>query len=190
MLNATSAKKTVTLTNNGTATLTISSIAITGDFAQTNTCSTSVAAGASCSISITSTPSAIGTRSSTLSVTDNSSGSPQTVAVSGTGTQVKLAPTTLTFGSQAVNTTSAAQTITLTNVGSTSLNVTGISIIGTNAGDFSQTNTCGNSVAAGTSCTISVTFKPSATGTRTGAVSITDNGGSSPQKVSLSGCGQ
>jgi hypothetical protein len=60
---------------------------------------------------------------------------------------------------------------------------------GGQAADFSQTNTCGNSVAGGASCFITVTFKPSATGTRSAAVSVSDNGGGSPQKVSVSGVG-
>ena len=65
-----------------------------------------------------------------------------------------------------------------------------IMVGGANAGDFVQTNTCGASVAAGSSCTISVTFTPKAKGGRSAMISITDNGGGSPQKVSLTGTGQ
>jgi hypothetical protein len=88
----------VTLTNSGTAALSISSIAITGtnasDFAQTNTCPSglaTLAAGASCTISVTFTPSAAGGRTAALSVTDNASGSPQSVALSGTGSTSSIA---------------------------------------------------------------------------------------------------
>jgi parallel beta-helix repeat protein len=104
---------------------------------------------------------------------------------------VSLSPNSLTFASQSVNTSSAPQTVNLTNSGNTTLSITSISIAGTNAGDFAQSNTCGASVAgSGGSCTISVTFTPSAAGTRTGTLTITDNANSSPQTVSLTGSGQ
>jgi hypothetical protein len=79
--------------------------------------------------------------------------------------------------------------VTLTNTGSVTLNISGITITGTDSGDFVQTNTCDSSVAAGKQCTISVTFQPKAKGTRSAAVSISDDGGGSPQKVPLSGTG-
>ncbi len=103
---------------------------------------------------------------------------------------VSLSPNSLAFGSQSVNTTSAPQTVNLTNSGNTTLNITSISIGGTNGGDFAQSNTCGASVASGGGCTISVTFTPSATGTRVGTLTITDNASGSPQTVSLTGSGQ
>jgi probable HAF family extracellular repeat protein len=192
-IGTTSPGKTVTLTNVGTTTLTISGIAITGtntgDFAQTHTCGSSLAAGASCSISITFKPTTTGTRSAALSVSDNAAGSPQKVSLSGIGTTAKLLPTSLNFGSVTVGTTSAAMTVTLTNVGTTTLSITGIAITGTNAGDFGQTHTCGSSLVAGASCTISITFRPTMTGTRTAALSVSDNAAGSPQKVTLSGTG-
>jgi probable HAF family extracellular repeat protein len=105
------------------------------------------------------------------------------------GPNVTLSPTSLTFSTQAIGTTSAAKTVTLKNTGTASLTIRSIAITGTNAGDFAQTHTCGTTLAAGTSCTISVTFKPSALGTRTAALSITDNAKRSPQKVALTGTG-
>jgi len=192
-IGVTSAAKTVKLTNVGTTTLAISGIAITGtnsgDFAQTHTCGSSLATGASCTISVTFKPTASGTRSAALSVTDNAAGSPQTMPLSGAGTTAKLSPTSLNFGSVSVGTSSAAKTVTLTNVGTTTLTITGIAIAGTNAGDFSQTHTCGSSLVAGTSCTISVIFKPTATGARSGTLAVSDNAAGSPQKVTLSGTG-
>jgi len=80
--------------------------------------------------------------------------------------------------------------VTLTNVGTTALTITGKAITGTNAGDFAQTNTCGSSLAASASCTFSVTFKPTASGTRTAALSVTDSASGSPQTVSLTGTGK
>src|SRR5207247_4850984 len=148
----TSPAKSVTLKNTGTASLTITSIAITGtnagDFAQTHSCGSSLTAGASCTISVTFKPTASGTRSAALSVSDNAAGSPQKVNLSGIGTTAKLSPTSLDFGSVTVGTTSAAKTVTLKNVGTTSLSITGIAITGINAGDFAQTHTCGSLLAA------------------------------------------
>jgi phosphodiesterase/alkaline phosphatase D-like protein len=194
-VNTTSAAQNVTLSNTGGSTLTISSIAITGanpgDFAQTNTCGTSVAAGANCTISVTFRPTATGSRTASVSIADNAAGSPQAVALSGTGASaaVTLSPASLAFGNQPVNTTSAAQTVTLSNTGNTALTITGISITGTNAGNFAQTNTCGTSVAAGANCAISVTFRPTATGSRTASLSVADSAAGSPQTVALSGTG-
>ena len=181
----------VTLTNYGTVALSISSIGIMGadpnDFAQTQTCAGSVAPGASCTISITFKPTEPGSRTAMLSATDNAPGSPQTASLSGTGTVVKLVPTRLHLSCHDFPNTCPPppQTVTLTNVGSTILSITGITITG--SGAFSQTNNCDSSVGAGKSCTITVTFKPLSRGTFTGAVSISNNGGGSPQQVPLSG---
>jgi hypothetical protein len=204
-----SAAQTITLANSGNATLTITSVALTGpdanDFAQTNNCGNSVAAGANCTIRVTFIPSAKGTRMAALSVADNGSGSPQTVSVSGTGTApavatgtppavgagaapaVSLSAANLSFASQSVGTTSAAQTITLVNSGNTTLTIASLAIAGTNANDFAQTNNCSNGVAAGTNCSIAVVFTPSATGARMATLIIMDNATSTPQTVSLSG---
>jgi hypothetical protein len=102
-----------------------------------------------------------------------------------------IAPGSLAFGNQTINTTSAAQTVTLTNTGNAALSIVGITVTGTNAADFVQTNACGSSVAAGASCTIGVTFTPPATGARAGTLTITDNNGTagSTQTVSLGGTG-
>ena len=201
VVNTTSGAQTVTVTNSGTAALTINSIAVggtnAGDFAQTNTCPLSpntVAVGASCTVSATFTPSATGSRAASVAITDNASGSPHTIALSGTGTApaVSLSPTSVTFASQAVNTTSAAQTDTLTNSGTAPLTISSISLGGFNPGDFAQTNTCPVSpatLAAGANCSISLTFTPTATGSRTASVSVADNASGIPHTVTLSGTG-
>jgi hypothetical protein len=195
-VDATSAAQTVTLTNSGNATLTITSIAVTGtnasDFAQTNTCGSSVAAGANCAISLTFTPTGTGNRSASLTITDNAANSPQAVGLSGTGSNspapaVTLSTGTLPFSNQAVGTTSTAQAVTLTNSGNATLTITSIAVTGTNASDFAQTNTCGSSVAAGANCAISVTFTPTARGNRSASLTITDNAANNPQAVGLTG---
>jgi hypothetical protein len=89
-----------------------------------------------------------------------------------------------------VGTTSAARAVTVTNSGATSLTGVGVSITGTNGADFSQTNTCGISLGAGASCTISVTFQPTARGTRTATLAVADSDPTSPQQVSLTGTGR
>ena len=186
-MNTTSAAQTVTLTNSGTAALNITSIVASAPYAQTNTCGASVAAGANCSINVTFTPTITGSQPGTITVTDDATGSPQTVTLSGTGIapSTSFAPTTLTFGNQNVNTTSAAQTVTLTNSGTAALNITSIVA----SAPYAQTNTCGASVAAGANCSISVTFTPTATGSQPGTITVTDNATGSPQTVNLTGTG-
>jgi hypothetical protein len=190
-IGTTSAAMNVTLTNVGTTSFTITSIAVSGnnpgDFAQTHTCGSSLAAGSSCIISVTFKPTASGARSAALSVTDNAAGSPQHAALGGTGTTANLFPTSLNFGTVATGTTSPAKSVTLTNVGATAISIAGIVITGTNAGDFAQTHSCGSSLGPGATCSISITFKPAASGTRTATLSVSDNAAGSPQTVTLNG---
>jgi hypothetical protein len=176
--------------------LSLSSIALTGanagDFAQSNTCGTSVAAGASCTVSVTFDPTASGSRSASVSFTDNANGSPQSLGLSGTGTSatVSLSPSSLSFTNQPISVTSSAQIVTLTNGGSTALSISSLTITGTNAADFAEVaNTCGSSVAAGANCSIGVAFTPSTSNSETASLAIADNATGSPQKVSLSGLG-
>jgi len=192
-VTTTSTSQSFNVQNLGSAQLTISSIAISGsnaaDFPMITTCSSSLSVSATCSVSVSFVPTLLGTESATISVTDSSIGSPHTVTLTGSGTAVSLSPTVITFSSQTVGTSSSPQTVTLTNFASTGLSVTGVSIVGAANRDYSQTNTCGTSVAAGGTCTITVTFKPTAKGTRNATLNISDNGGASPQTVSLTGTG-
>jgi len=194
-VGATSAAQTVTLSNTGNGALSITGIALTGanpsDFAQSNNCGASVAAGGSCTISVTFTPAARGSFTAAVSIADNASGSPQTVALSGTGASsgVGLSPSSLSFGNEPVGVVSPSQTITLSNTGNAALSITGLALAGANPSDFAQSNNCGASVAAGGSCTISVTFTPAARGSFTAAVSVADNASGSPQTATLSGTG-
>jgi hypothetical protein len=195
VLGTTSAAQTVTLTNGAPNSLTISSITITGtdpkDFTiSSNTCGTALSGNASCTVGVVFNPTSVNTRTATLTFADSAPGGSQTVALTGLATAVNLAPTSLTFASQTVGTTSAAQVVTLTNEsGGNAVNITGITITGTNPTDFAQTNTCGTSVPPKASCMISVTFTPTASGARSASVSVADNAGESPQTVALSGTG-
>jgi len=190
LVGTTSSAQSVTLTNYGTAALAITGISVTGadpgDFAQANTCGGSLAPGASCTISVFFAPAEAGPAAATLVVNDNANGSPQEVSLSGTGTVVKLVPRSLSFHcKENYGCTTGPQSVTLTNVGTGTLSITSITIIGSST--FSQTNTCGSSVGAGGSCTITVTFLPTGLGEFMGYVSVADNGGGSPQQVSLLG---
>jgi hypothetical protein len=190
-LGSPSVAKPVTITNTGTVTLNITNVSVTGDFAQTTStkpCGATLAAGKNCKINITFTPTALGTRTGTLTITDNAGNSPQTVSLTGTGgPQVKLTPVSATFAKTAVGSTSAAKVFTLNNLQSVAL--TGISISTT--GDFSvSTKTCSTSLSAKTTCTISVVFTPTQTGTRTGTLSVADSAVGSPQVSNLTGTGK
>lgn len=190
-----SSVQSITLNSTGTAALALSGITITGtnstDFTQSNTCGASVNSGAGCTINVTFTPGAAGARTATLTVTDNASPSTQTVALSGTGaaSTVSLSGSSLTYTIQTmVGTPTTAQTITLNNAGTAALTIASI----VTTGDFSQTDNCGASVGVGGSCTINVTFTPTAAGTRTGTLTITDNSNGvagTTQTVALTGSG-
>ena len=183
--------KNVTLTNSGGSTLNLSKIAVSGDFAQITSskpCGTTLAAGKSCTIKITFTPEQLGALTGALTITDNASNSPQTVPLSGTGEpQATLTPVSATYAAQKVATSSAAKVFTLANKQTVALT----SLVISTTGDFAvSTTTCGTSLAAKTSCTISVVFTPTATGTRTGSLTVADSAIGSPQTASLTGTGK
>ncbi|MGB0123450.1 MAG: choice-of-anchor D domain-containing protein, partial [Silvibacterium sp.] len=193
-----SGQKMVTLTNTGSGSITIGSISFsgadTGDFAIfQSTCGSTLAASASCTASILFKPAAAGTRSATYSITDSASTTPLTVSLSGTGTTSSggtgtASPSSLIWGSVAVGSAGGPKPVTLTNTGSSSITISGISFIGADAGDFSvYQKTCGSSLAASASCTATILFKPTAAGTRTATLVFADSAGDSPQDVSLSG---
>ncbi|MFZ3262852.1 MAG: putative Ig domain-containing protein [Terriglobales bacterium] len=194
-LGTTSAPKTVKLTNtSSTVALNISAIAINGDFALVSTtdpcpASGTVPAKTSCNLAFHFSPTAAGTRYGTITITDSDASSPNVVGLIGTGTAVKLSATTLNFASVAVGQSSKVKTVTMSNVGSMALSISGITIGGTNAGDYSQVNTCGSSLSAGANCAIKVTFKPAATGTRAATISIADSDATTPQTIAMTGIG-
>jgi hypothetical protein len=197
-IQSSSPPQSVTLTNVGPLALTIGSIAITGadanDFSQTDTCSSSVPPlGGSCTITVTFTPAVAGPRTASITITDNAQGSPQVVLLTGTGVVpgpiVTLSASSLTFSTQLVGTRSTAQSVTLTNSGSAALSITNVSFNGADPGDFSQTNTCGTSLAPGANCSISITFTPKLEGTRSAALALADDAAGNPQLIALSGTG-
>jgi len=186
LVGTTSAAQTVTLSNSGNLTLNISSITLSGDFAESNNCTVSLAPGASCTVLVTFTPAARLTRTGTLVIQSNSNSGTVSVSLAGTGiAPIASLTASLTFAPQVVGTTTV-RTATLTNSGDAALH---ISSIVTN-GDFVQTNNCTATLAPAASCSIQVSFTPVASGTRTGSLTVSDDALASPQQVtSLSGTG-
>jgi hypothetical protein len=189
IVDTTSTAQTATLKNTGTADITISGISASAPFGQTNNCPSTLPAGQSCQIQVTFQPTQNGQANGTLSVTDNAPNSPQTVALSGTGTKITLSPIGVNFGSQKVGTSSKPVPVTLSNQGIATLNISQITIGGTNPGDFSQTNDCGNSLPVGRNCTIQVTFTPTQKGQRSAGLQVYDDVNPNPQQVVLGGTG-
>ena len=193
--------QTVMLVNQGMVPITFaagaSSISIggtdPGDFSEASNCSvqSGLQPGATCTVNLVFAPVSSGTRTATLSIVDSAPGSPQAVALSGTGVQAnaQVAPTAMSFAGQAIGTTSAAQTITVTSLGpGQPLNVTSVSFSGANAADFAESDNCAGPITA--SCAINVTFTPvcaNESASRTTTLTIQDNGAVPSQTVSITG---
>jgi hypothetical protein len=196
-----SSAQTLTLANSSAAAgvtsnapLVIGSIALTGSnasaFRLTNACSSSLGVGSSCALHVSFAPSTAALLSASLTVTDNAYGSPHSVSLSGTGVgtpAASLSPTSLSFGSQTVGTSSSPQGVTLTNSGNGALTVSSIAVTGANPGAFTLGNGCGTSLNPIASCTISVSFAPTASGSMSATVAIIDSAANSPQAVALTG---
>jgi hypothetical protein len=192
-VNTTSASQTFTIQNTGSSSVSINSFKVSKDsYSQTNNCGSSLKAGATCTVTVTFTPVSVGDISATITVNDGDKTSPQTVNLDGTGTAaptVTISPSSLHFGTVKKGTKSSSQTTTLTNTGTVNLSITSVKFTGTNPGDFSQTNNCGSTVAAGASCTFTVTFTPAATGSRSASGTIYDNTHDGSSNFNVTGTG-
>jgi hypothetical protein len=183
-----SAPQSISLTNKGSTSLSISSTTATSPYSVSSTCGKSVAPGATCNLNIIFSPATQGTFAGTISIIDSASTKPQVIEVSGSGTIVTLSPSSLKFGPQKRGTVSPPQHITLTNTGKIAMTVSKVSVHGDNWTSFDATDNCPSSLGAGASCTITVEYKPLlGTGAQTANVYVTDSGGGSPQTVALSG---
>jgi hypothetical protein len=179
----------VTVTNNQSTSLNISGISAGGDFQQTNTCQQPLAANGTCTISVYFTPSTSGNRTATLGITDSASNSPQQVALAGIGASSALTvyPTTLSFGTQIINTTSAGQKVTITNTGFVNVTINSVQA----SGGFSETSTCtGQILTAGQNCTVTASFAPDVTGPASGVITINDTATGGPHLVTMIGTSQ
>jgi len=187
-VGTTSTSQSVTLTNTATTTLNISSITETSSqFNMTTTCGSSVAPGANCTFTVSFQPQSKGGHSGIISIRDSASTKPQVIELTGVATVVSVSPAKLDFGSQAIGTQSQPQSVTVTNHGTTALNFSNIQI-GDNF-EFRQINNCGTQIAPGASCKVAVTFAPFQKGTEGGQLTISDDGGASPQSVFVTGTG-
>ena len=187
----------VTVSNIGTSPVRISNVSLTpgagtgaGEFSFTSACPHSLAVGKSCGITVSFYAGAVGTPSATLKITDNASGSPQQVGLSATviDPKARLSTTSLNFATVRVG-QSRTKDVTLSNPGKTTLTISSIGIDGADPGDFTQSNNCDGSLAAGDECTIAVTFKPTTAGPRSAELTVIDNAQVSQQNASLSGKG-
>ena len=188
-VGSTSAAQTVTLTNSASSTLTVTSINAGGNFGETDTCAASLPPGTSCSITVSFTPTALGLRNGSITISSNAAGSPQTISLSGVGITgapvVSLSASTLSFPGQMIGTTSAPQVVTLTNGGTALLTISSI----VDTGDAIQSNNCLSSLPPGASCAINVMFTVGGIGARTGKVTVNSNASNNPQAITLSGTG-
>jgi hypothetical protein len=165
---------TVQITNGGDAAMNVNSIAASGDFTETDNCGSSVGARGSCTVAVKFKPTAVGLRTGTLTVNDSATGSPHTVSLSGTGVQLGLTQSSLAFAKQLVNTTSTAQSVTVTNTGSTNLTISGVNA----SAGYDEDDNCGTLAPNGT-CTVNISFVPSTSGPENGTVTVSYGGTSS-----------
>ena len=172
-----SAALPITITNTGSIPLVVASVAVTGAFSETDNCQgVSVAVGAGCTIEVIFSPTATGALTGTLALTANISGGPVTVALSGTGVlpaALSVLPGSLSFGSIVVGQSAAVQNLTVANTGGASLALSAISMSG--SGFLLTSNSCGATLAAQSSCTLSVVFTPTASGAASGLATITSS---------------
>jgi hypothetical protein len=182
--------QTITLKNNGNATLSISAINVTGTgFGQTGlTTSTTIAAGASANFNATFDPSSTSTVNGTITLTTNGTPASLVINLSGTGQAgqptLGISPTTVPFGNVNVGSNSS-QTVTLSNSGTATLNITAATITGSG---YTMT-LVPTSIAAGSNTTFNVTFTPTTGGSAPGSISITSNAPGSPATINLTGTG-
>jgi hypothetical protein len=196
-IGTTSGATGITLTNTTGVTITLGNpaVSVTGTFLTTSatTCTNSlpVANNGTCVIYVEFAPTGLGYAAGTLSVADTDATSPQTVALSGTGTGIKFTPGSLNVGSSAVG-TQTSNTVTVTNVGPTTVTFTDAGVSGPNARDFTLPAgvlPCGGKLAPTTTCTITVYFTPSIVGKESATMQLYDNSAASPQTLPLSGTG-
>src|SRR5216684_1731944 len=234
----------VTLTNNGTTSLSITKITASVPFTQTNNCGASVAPRASCVISVRFKPSSATLLTGTVTVTDSAVGSPHVVSLRGTGVNspISFSPSSLNVGTQSLNVAGGPAAITVTNISGLSVTIsdsapgsphivqlTGVGAVSnlsfspatltfgnlnlgkssapknvtvtnngttpitflsiTSDGDYTVTNTCGTTLNAGATCSMTITFSPTGSGKRTGRVTFNDTDPSNLQTLNISGVG-
>jgi hypothetical protein len=184
--------QSVTLSNVGSPNLPVSSISLVGASAQdfsipAKQCTGSLNSDGACILKVTFNPKTAGTLSASLKVVYGDVGSPQMVPLTGVGTPVKLSPVSINFGDQKLGTMSPPVTVTMYNL---SASAVAIGSVGVSKGaSFGQTNNCGSTLPAHSTCAIRVTFDPNAIGPQSGQLKVRFNAPGEPQSVNLSGTG-
>jgi hypothetical protein len=190
VLNTASAGQTITITNNGSVSVTVNSVAASGGYSETNTCTgATLTPTQTCTITASFKPVVTGALPGTITINDNATGTPQIVTLSGTGLVDVSLSANLTFPTTAVGSSSAAQTMTLSNNQSQSLSFT-FATTGDYSAVGSGTNPCTGTLAAKSKCSFAVTFTPTYNGTIKGALTVTHNAVGSPASGGLSGTGE
>jgi hypothetical protein len=190
VVTTTSAAQTVTVTSNGSTALVLSQIAATGDYTEADTCGGSTGVtlpvGSTCTINVTFTPTTTGTRTGVVTITDNVTGSPQTIGLTGTGVGagtpgVSLQANNVYFAAPNSLSTISTQLVTLTNSGTGTLNVSSIVV----TGNFTEADNCSAPLAPAANCILSVGFTPAGSSIQTGTIAITDDAPGSPHVINL-----
>lgn len=194
-VGTTSPASKVTLTNKTGVSLTLGTpaLSVSGPFilAASSTCTNGlvIAVNGTCTINVQFKPTALGFASGTLNVFDSDVTSPQTVALSGTGTSLAFSPASINFGTVTKG-TQVSKAVTLNNLGSTPVTLNGYDIAGTASADFFYSSSCPTTLGAGQNCTITLYWTPSITGTEKATFKVYDNAQGSPQLLPLTGTGQ
>jgi len=194
-VGTTSASQTITVANVGAADVAISSITLnpTTNYTFTTTCGTTLRAGRNCSIQVRFAPKSLGVLTAAVTIVDSADPVPQVISLTGTGTValapvLQVSPLSLAFGSITNRTTSSPQTVTVTNTGTGPLGINGgISLGGNNSNQFTQTNNCPLTLAAGASGTVSVRFAPNQKGAKTATLNVNVAAPAVSQQVALTG---
>ncbi len=184
-----------TLANTGANALIIAAVttAPTSDYSETNNCGTTLAAGASCTIQVTFTPSATGDRPGSLTVRANVSGGTLSSTLDGNGLTpgaISVSPASLNFPATVTATSSSPITVQVSNTGGAPVTLGAPTFAGANASDFHlSSSTCGSTLGAQTSCSLSVVFAPAAAGAHAAQLQLTGSAPGSPYTLNLMGSG-
>ena len=202
-LNTSSAAQSITVKNTGTASLSLAGLAMSGAngtaFRVSNGCGATLAAGASCAIQVQFAPTVAGSMTASLALASNAPNSPQLIPLTGTAfspptggalTSIHLSLNNLYFYNRKVNSTSAPDSIVVTNAGkAAALIIRGMALTGSQPTSFAVASTCGSSVPVGASCTINVSFAPRVAGTNSASLVLTYNGSLGTLSIPLVGHG-
>jgi hypothetical protein len=195
LVDTTSANRAITVSNTGTAAMTINGITLgganPGQFRKTTTCGATLASGATCTVRVKFAPTTSGAKSVAVNVDVAAPAVSTTITLTGTGTKPVLAvtPSMVDFGNRTVGTTSANSVITVRNTGTAAMAINNITLGGMNPDQFSNTTTCGATLASGATCTINVKFKPTLPGAKSASLDVNVALPAASKSVTLTGTG-